>query len=242
LPEVEVLCGGINTKMPSAAAIWRQGCLLHFGFEQTPQELNEAGRALLVNSIAYISRFAQDRPMARTPAGWGDRPFPRLRAWPESYITNETKKLRDLSFYFTASTLSLAHTNDHAACKEWFRQVRDYLRPDAQGKLLVDEDARALQIAPDKPEFFAKAIIALRESGERRERAQRLLNRFAPEGPTNAAPAKAAHEWNAWWENHRDYLFFTEAGGYRWYVDSLARKRGIPTAQLRGPARADLTD
>lgn len=242
LPEVEVFCGGINTKMPSAAAIWRQGNLLHFGFEQTPKEMNEVGRALLINSIVYISRFTQDRPITRTPAGWGNRPFPRLRAWPESYITNTAKDSHDLSFYFTAATLSVARTNNRAETRKWFQEVRDYLRPDEQGKLMIDEDAKALQIAPDKAEFFAKAIAALPETDERSERAQRLLRRCAPEGPINASPATAVQEWNAWWEQNRDYLLYSEAGGYRWYVDSLARKRGIPTAQLRGPARADLPE
>jgi hypothetical protein len=32
-PETEILCGGINHKTPTAAAIWRQGHLLHFGFD-----------------------------------------------------------------------------------------------------------------------------------------------------------------------------------------------------------------
>jgi hypothetical protein len=33
LPELEYFCGGINEKTPTAAALWRQGNLLHFGFE-----------------------------------------------------------------------------------------------------------------------------------------------------------------------------------------------------------------
>jgi hypothetical protein len=27
-------------------------------------------------------------------------------------------------------------------------------------------------------------------------------------------------------------------GGYRWYLDPLAKARGVPTARLRGPMRA----
>ena len=55
-PDIEVLSGGANDKAITAAAIWRQGNLLHFGFEQSPAEMNETGRRLLLNSIAYISR------------------------------------------------------------------------------------------------------------------------------------------------------------------------------------------
>src|SRR5687768_15963590 len=67
-PDIEVMCGGENEKTPRAVAIWRQGNLLHFGFEQSPAEMNETGRRLLLNSIAYISRFIEDRPIAVTPS------------------------------------------------------------------------------------------------------------------------------------------------------------------------------
>ena len=55
----------------------------------------------------------------------------------------------------------------------------------------------------------------------------------------DAAPDAAAEAWSAWIGAHRDVLFFSESGGYRWYVDPLAKRRGVPTAKLRGPARAD---
>ena len=32
-PEIEVLCGGINAKTATAGAVWRQGNLLHYGFD-----------------------------------------------------------------------------------------------------------------------------------------------------------------------------------------------------------------
>ena len=65
-PDTEILCGGQNSKKPSAAAVWRQGWLLHFGFEPDPSILNGNGRALLENCIVYISGFTQDRPLVRT--------------------------------------------------------------------------------------------------------------------------------------------------------------------------------
>ncbi len=67
-PEIEFMCGGVNEKTPTAAAIWRQGNLLHFGFNQTFDELNDIGDQILLNSIAYISDFSQDRPIAVSPS------------------------------------------------------------------------------------------------------------------------------------------------------------------------------
>ena len=34
-------------------------------------------------------------------------------------------------------------------------------------------------------------------------------------------------------------MFYNEYSAYRWTIDSLAKKRGIPTADLRGMDRAD---
>ena len=62
-----VICGGVNGKTPRAGAVWRQGHLLHFGFDLAPSGMNDTGRAMLVNAVAYVARFTQDRPIARTP-------------------------------------------------------------------------------------------------------------------------------------------------------------------------------
>jgi len=75
-----VFCGG-EKKAATAAAVWRQGNLLHFGFEQSPDELNAIGRRLLLNSIAYISRFTEDKPIAITPSVFaGPAALPRTYA------------------------------------------------------------------------------------------------------------------------------------------------------------------
>ena len=82
-------------------------------------------------------------------------------------------------------------------------------------------------------EFFDRSIADLGRPGKEAERARRMLERYAPEGPGRDAKAQA---WADWWRANSDYLFFGEAGGYRWYLDPLAKARGVPTAQLRGPA------
>src|SRR5207249_4750872 len=66
-PEMEVLCGGVNQKTTRAGAIWRQGNLLHFGFDLSPEEMNDRGQAMLVNGIVYIARFTEDRPITDAP-------------------------------------------------------------------------------------------------------------------------------------------------------------------------------
>jgi hypothetical protein len=80
-----------------------------------------------------------------------------------------------------------------------------------------------------------KTIAALHDE-KTKAAATVLLVRYAPDGPGANASADA---WEKWWQDNSPYLFYSELGCYRWYIDPLAKKRGIPTKDLRGPARAD---
>jgi hypothetical protein len=99
----------------------------------------------------------------------------------------------------------------------------------------VDEDAKSLGTVFDSPELFPKAIQAMREE-KTKTKGSSLLARYAPEGPGISASADA---WKVWWDQNAPYLFYSELGRYQWYVDPLARRRGVPTKDLRGSARAD---
>jgi hypothetical protein len=236
-PEMEVICGGINHKTPRAGAIWRQGHLLHFGFDLSPARMNAVGQRLLVNAVAYVARFTEDRPVVHTPCifvqgrGLFDRgAVGRLLARPGADLGN-------LKYYVAKETYDkelAGKSREQVAA--WYRRARDYLDADAEGTLTVDEEARSFGVPPGGPAFIERAADALDDPGRSRE-ARRLLARYAPEGP--GATATAA-EWRAWWKKDHDYLFFSDVGGYRWYLDPLAKQRGVPTARLRGPARATL--
>ena len=87
----------------------------------------------------------------------------------------------------------------------------------------------------DQPEFFEKVLADLRsEDRVRVGRAQRLLERYVPVGPG----AGDSNAWASWWKENQRFAFASDAGDYRWYIDSLAKKRGVPCRTMRGPKRA----
>lgn len=232
-PDIEVFCGGENDKTATAAACWRQGNLLHFGFEQSPGELNEAGQRLLLNSIAYISRFTEDRPIAVTPSV-----FAGPTGLPRTYLDRRIGKNGDLSeveWIASAGLIGVLRTMTADQIRLWYGNHRAYLHPGADKKLEVDQDALAAGTPIDSLEFFEKAIAALRDGGAAGERGLKLLHRY---GPAALAETRSADEWENWFKTNRAFLFFSDQGDYRWYVDPLAKKRGVPSAELRGPARA----
>jgi hypothetical protein len=236
-PDVEVFCGGVNEKTPTAAGIWRQGNLLHFGFEQSPEEMNEHGRQLLLNCIAYIARFTEDRPIATTPSVFGG-PIARPRGTPARWLSRESYKTEWVLEMFEPATREIiAGLADRDAQAQWCREHELFFYP-AQDQLLgLDPDLQLLNVAFDTDDFFDRVLPGL-DSPEADVAAacRRLLERYVPCGPGAAATPSA---WREWYASHRAYLFALDTGDYRWYVDEVARGRQIPSAELRGTLRAD---
>ncbi len=232
-PEIELICAGANDKAATAAAIWRQGNLLHFGFEQSPGEMNETGRRLLLNSIAYISRFTEDRPIAVTPSV-----FAGPAALPRTYVDRRVLGKSDIGEIDSMLVPDLAAKLIAMKGPErqaWYKTNRAFLHPSntPEKRLEIDEQAQALNAPLDTTQFFRKCIEAL--GTERADAARQLLHRY---GPSETANFSTIPQWKDWFAENGNYLFFSDQADYRWYVDPLAKKRGIPSADLRGTARA----
>jgi hypothetical protein len=233
-PDVEFFCGGVNHKTPTAAGLWRQGNLLHFGFEQSPTEMNESGQHLLLNAIAYISRFTEDQPIAVTPSVFAG-PVARSRATILRRMRVPEFQFAWFKENFKPELWAMLQSMGREQATAWADQNSKFLHPDSVQQLEIDEDLRAIDVTFDTQEFFTRTLADLRAGGSAGERALRLLHRYVPCGPTQTTP----DAWANWWNAQRPYLFASDAGDYRWYIDPLAKKRGIPSAELRGSQRAD---
>jgi hypothetical protein len=232
-PDIEFISGGANDKAITAAAIWRQGNLLHFGFEQSPAELNETGRRLLLNSIAYISRFTEDRPIAVTPSV-----FSGPAGLPRSYLdrrVNGTNDIQQIDWMVSPDLARKIVGLPADERRKWYESHRSFLHPGKtpEKRLEIDEDALALNAPLDKSDFFTRCIAAL--DTDKSAAALKLLQAYAP---LNAGELSTSAEWEKWFAENKKYLFFSDQADYRWYIDPLAKKRGVPSADLRGEARA----
>jgi hypothetical protein len=237
-PEVEWFCGGVNTKLPTHAGLWREGNFLHFGFEPSPAELNEAGQGMLVNSIVYISKFTEDRPIGNYRSPFLPGPRAQLRGSAVKWIAAEPPEL-DWGLDMLAPSIKARFTNKNAAeRKELIAQLRPLLHPGADGRLEIDADIQALGTGYDDPTFPSKMREDLASADAAvAARAERLVARYVA-SPAAAGPV-SREAWRAWLADNANYLFFSEICGSQWLVDPLAKARRVPTAELRGPARAD---
>jgi hypothetical protein len=232
MPEVEVFSGGINEQTPRSAAFWRQGNLLHFGFQQSPSEMNPTGCAMLVNAIVYISHFSEDRPIDITPSVFGPEKIAVSRNRAKGYFARFPKEIPEI---FTAATLASFNWRNATNAQDWFQSERSWIHPNSENLLEIDEQAKSFGVPFDSPEFLPQTIAALKDK-KTKAIAETLLNRYVcqPLGPD-----AGADKWDQWYQENSPYVFYSELGGYRWYIDPLAKKRGIPTKDLRGPLRAD---
>jgi hypothetical protein len=142
---------------------------------------------------------------------------------------------RELTNVLSAAALATFDWHDSTNAQAWFAAERAWIHPNAENFLEVDAEAKGLNVVFDSAKFFPKTIAALRDE-KTKSAAANVLARYAPEGPGASADAAA---WEQWWRENSPYLFYSELGGYRWYVDPLAKKRGVPSKDLRGPLRAD---
>ena len=161
-PDVEFFCGGVNHKTPKAAGFWRQGNLLHFGFEQSPAEMNDVGQKLLLNAIAYISRFSEDRPIAVTPSVFAG-PVAYRRSTPAKCLRDPEYRIDWVKDLFTPEVWAkLSELPDREKMAQWADDNAKFFHPDDAHKLAIDDDLVALGVAFDQPDFFDKTLADLR--------------------------------------------------------------------------------
>lgn len=95
----------------------------------------------------------------------------------------------------------------------YYKKNMPYFRAEGDG-LVIDEDARSLKIANNDIRLLDKAVELL--SGNENEAAigRRILERYT------LCRFQTPAEWKAWLNANRGRMFFTEAGGWRWLVNT----------------------
>ena len=114
---------------------------------------------------------------------------------------------------------------DEQAYQRYYDENHDYFYGNAEPyELLLDTDAKEWGIDNHDVRLLEKAI-GLWERGEEVERARRVLERYT------LCRFETAAEWRKWLEANRSRLFFTEAGGWLFMVNT--RDNSVPGNDYR---------
>ncbi|MCP2025830.1 hypothetical protein L1276_000970 [Flavobacterium sp. HSC-32F16] len=95
--------------------------------------------------------------------------------------------------------------------KKYLLENKKFMYYDEKG-IYVDEDVKKLGIGNNDIKLLQKCITLLK-SGKETELANAVLLRYT-------GMKKTAQEWEKWLTDNSSKLFFTEAGGYKWLIDT----------------------
>ena len=107
-----------------------------------------------------------------------------------------------------------------AAYHKYYRDNYEYFYPSGRQSIQLDEDVQKLGISNRKLELLEKCIQML-EKQQNEALAHRLLERYTTEKFATAA------EWRSWYAKNKNNLFYTEAGGFKFMVNTFGQQRPI---------------
>ena len=129
-------------------------------------------------------------------------------------IAAEEKANRDWMLTNVPKALQEQFGMDADKYVTYYREHFEYLRPvegDTWAAFLVDDDAKSLGLSNRKVELLDRCVSML-EKYDRPELALRLLKRYTHE------VFAFAEQWRGWLDNNRSRLFFSDMGGYKFFI------------------------
>lgn len=232
-PDAEIISSGLNHKSPTAVALGRQGNFFLWGFSASPKDMTPEGRLCFINTVCYIKKFDGQRPIVHV----SENPFTRGRALMLAHLTRtlfdpdafrrtfpkdaesdpaKIEKLRQLELsdfdqHFPKDVWRRGQ-DDPRTLAAWVEKNYDWLRPDPEHEwiieIAVDEDAKSLGISNHDVRLL-ETCVRLLELNEQTDLARRLLTQYTDQTFEDASA------WRDWLDAHRDRLFFSESGGYK---------------------------
>jgi hypothetical protein len=212
-PDCERISGGVNSKGPRAVAIGRQANLLQWGFYCAPDRMTASARKVFLNAIVWMRQFDGERPLVEKRQ--------RGRSWLEQYAdayaklspadrakTGENSYAGYLTSQFPADVLQ--GDDVPARMRAWYAANEEWVAM-RDRRFELDADLAARKVSNRKPEFFA-LLLQLLDADPADATARRLAAKYLPDvAPEAAAIRKFVAD-------HQGRLFFSDAGGFRWFV------------------------
>lgn len=168
----------------------------------------------------YLSNEYKDRETRELRAQYKVRPewVPKeYKANVEAYIAASVQKMqanrRESMEERLPERLRKQFGTDADKYVAYYRENFEYLRAVTvrPPTFEVDEEAKAVGPSNRRVEFLERCVANL-EQGNQPERAMRLLTRYTTEN------FKTADQWRVWLDQSRARLFFSDVGGYKFFV------------------------
>lgn len=200
-PGCEFITSSNSVKDISGMALGRNANMFHWGFSASPAFMTEQAKKVFVNTIHYMSQFNEMRSITNYKAN--------SRLWANEFCYKKTHKLLDLENEYKST--GNAKTDSTYL---YYKNNHPYFYGEGMSPILkVDEDAKSLGIANNDIRILEKCIQMLARGNEK-NKVLRILHHYTEFDFTTA------REWKNWYEIYKDYLFFSELGGYKFIIDT----------------------
>ena len=209
----ESLVAGYNAKAYPHTAIGRHGNFLQWGFGEPPSKMTEDGRKLLVNCICYIKQFAGRPPLVRRQML--NRRFAfHAKAFADELEKQYKGREKELYQLHKYNSELLRYEEKRLSANQsaiWFS---------------IDLELKGLGIASNRRVSTLEQLVTLLPDGSSTPKGQAktamtMLKRYTSEN------LRTKVEWQQWLAANHDRLFFSDFGGYKFYV--------VPESYLKEP-------
>jgi hypothetical protein len=211
-PDAEWISSGVNSKGPRSVALGRHGNFFMWGFFADPSLMTESGKRVFVNTINYMKQFDGQRPLIAKTA--------QSRDWAlvySGYVRQfaDDPKMKEFLDGLFEDGIKEEVGLDADELEKYFHDNLELLHP-GKHSFVIDEDLEQLGVSNRKLEFF-DALVARLAKDPDDPLVPLLLDRYAKSLTTAA-------ELVDWLKQNRQALFFSDVGGFRWFVDKRAMK------------------
>ncbi len=131
-------------------------------------------------------------------------------------VTNEMESFEDYLKTQNGTELFNKFGTNTALYHQYYKDNYEYFYPAGEYSLQLDTDVQKLGISNRKVELLEKCIQML-EKDQDPALAQRVLERYTTEKFATAA------EWRSWLTKNKASLFYTEAGGFKFMVNTYGK-------------------
>lgn len=152
----------------------------------------------------------RDKKAAGEDIGKGNEMFLKMP------VTNAMESFEDYLKTQAGEALFAKFGTNTKLYHQYFRNNYEYFYPAGTYGLQLDEDALKLKKSNRKLEILAQCISML-EKKQDETLAQRVLTRYTTENFGTAA------EWKNWFNTNKSQLFFTEAGGFKFMINTFGK-------------------
>jgi hypothetical protein len=183
----------------------------------SPRPANAKARVFL-NALVYMRRFDREQPLVKKTT--------QSRDWAFAYIHFLRQFKEQPKVYESLrGNLTTECGDDIDALEAYYRENLEFVHMssrDANGRsgFVVDADVKSLGVSNRRRELF-DAIEERLAADPRDALALRVLERYVHDGAV-----RSRETLRAWRAENEGVLFFSDMGGYQWFVDTNAKRRG----------------